>query len=884
MSATGVPPPGATGGPPPGQAGADARGLERYRSKRDFRKTAEPPPGAVEASEAGFSFVIQKHAARRLHYDFRLELDGVLKSWAVTRGPSLDPADKRLAVHVEDHPLEYGSFEGVIPKGEYGGGTVMIWDRGRWEPEGDPHQGYAKGKLSFMLYGKRLKGRWTLARMGGRAAREEPKENWLLIKSADAQARPGEGERLASMNARSVASRRTMRQIAEAADRVWHSDKAGDPPPTGQAQARPAAPPEWPFDPATLGTAVPEMPAFVEPALASLARKPPTGDRWCHEIKFDGYRMQCRIENGSAALRTRTGLDWSERFRPIADAAARLPAGSAIIDGEIVALLPSGVSSFSRLQEALKTGQGGDLVYFVFDLLFLDRRDLRGESLERRKAMLRALTGNQESVIRYSDHQVGSGPAFYESACRMALEGIISKRLGAAYPSGRTRDWLKAKCIERQEFVIGGFTKPTTRVRGVGALLVAYYDGEGERRRLVYVGRVGTGFTEAISRELRDRLEPLRIERPAFAAIATAERRDAVWVAPEVVCDVDYRGWTGDRRLRHASFQGLREDRPAETVRLETAADPPRAEPAAASADAMLDEARLTHPDRVLYPEHGLTKRGLAEYYAQVAAWMLPHVANRPLSLVRCPDGHDKQCFYQKHIGKGLAAGLREVMIAENKGEEAYPVLDGLPGLLALVQMSVLEVHPWGSRADDVERPDRLVFDLDPDPSVPWARVIEAGIEMRERLKALGLVTFVKTTGGKGLHVVAPITPRAEWPEVKAFCEEVATAAVRDAPDRYTANMAKAARVGKIFIDYLRNGRGATAIAAYSPRARPGAPVATPLAWEELSEAITSDHFTVASLPRRLEALRRDPWAGMADVRQTLPAPGPRPRTGRRAK
>ena len=874
--------------PPPGQAAeTDAGGLERYRSKRDFRKTAEPAPGEVKQAAPGFSFVVQKHAARRLHYDFRLELDGVLKSWAVTKGPSLDPADKRLAVHVEDHPLEYGGFEGIIPRGEYGGGTVMIWDRGRWEPEGDPHRGYEEGKLSFRLFGKRLKGRWTLVRMGGRAAREGPNENWLLIKSADAAARPGEGDRLVEIDARSVLSRRTMRQIAQAADRVWQSNKADDPPP-GQASAKKAAPPEWPYGPATLGSAAADMPEFVAPALASLASKPPAGDRWCHEIKFDGYRMQCRIEDGSTALRTRTGLDWTDRFRRIADAATRLPAGRAMLDGEVVALLPSGASSFSRLQEALKNGQADDIVYFVFDLLFLDGRDLRGESLERRKAMLRALIGEEESVIRYSDHQVSNGPPLFESACRMGLEGIVSKRLAAPYPLGRTRDWLKSKCVERQEFVIGGFTKPTTRTRGVGALLVGYYDGgratQGGEQGLVYVGRVGTGFTEATSRELRDRLDPLRAEGPPFAQIAPAEWRDAIWVEPRVVCEVDYRGWTSDRRLRHASFQGVREDKPAETVRLEAAADPSRDEPAHTAADAALDEARLTHPDRVLYPEQGLTKRGLAEYYAQVARWMLPHVANRPLSLVRCPSGHHKECFYQKHIGNGLPDGLREVMIAESKGEEPYAVLDDLSGLLALVQMSVLEIHPWGSRADDVEHPDRIIFDLDPDPAVPWARVVSAGFEMRERLMALGLVSFVKTTGGKGLHVVAPVIPRAEWPEVKAFCEEVAKAAVRDSPDRYTANMAKAARTGKIFIDYLRNGRGATAVAAYSPRARAGTPVATPLAWEELSEAITSDHFTVESVPRRLDALESDPWEGMVDVQQALPdrVAGTRPR--RRSK
>jgi bifunctional non-homologous end joining protein LigD len=873
-----------TGAAPASVAEGD---LEQYRKKRDFERTPEPAPSEASKPGEGFSFVVQKHAARRLHYDFRLELNGVLKSWAVTKGPSLDPADKRLAVHVEDHPLEYGSFEGVIPRGQYGGGTVMIWDQGRWEPEGDPEKSYAKGKLTFRLFGERLKGRWTLARMGGRAAREEGYKNWLLIKSHDEWARPGEGDLLVEDdNVRSVTSGRTMAEIAEAVDRVWTSEGEVSPSDVakqaGSVQVR--KPPTWPFEIASLGAAAPELPEFIPPELATLADKPPAGQDWVHEIKFDGYRTQCRIENGRAVMRTRTGLDWTDRFRHLAGAAERLPVSNAILDGEIVALEPSGVPSFALLQETLKTGPTDTLVYYVFDLLFLEDQDLRGIALQQRKSMLEALVGDTEGPIRFSDHQLGSGPPFFESACRMALEGVVSKQMSAPYKSGRTRDWLKSKCVERQEFVIGGFTKPTAKVRGIGALLLGYYDDG----KLVYVGRVGTGFNEQTSRELREQLDGILADGPPFAALPAEAKRDAIWVAPRLVCEVEYRSWTHDGRLRHASYQGLREDRPPETVTLERSrgngggADEDAKQERSADRAGILENARLTHPDRVLYPQQGLTKRGLAEYYVEVADWILPHVAGRPLSLVRCPSGQGKECFYQKHISKGLPEGLREVMIKESEGEEPYSVVDGVEGLLALVQMNVLEIHPWGSRAEDVERPDRLIFDLDPDPSVGWPQVIEAGLEMRERLAAMKLTSFVKTTGGKGLHVVVPITPRQEWPEVKAFCEAVATAAARDSPDRYTTNMAKAARPGKIFLDYLRNGRGATAIAAYSPRARPGAPVATPLAWDELSPSLGSDHYTVATLPRRLKALAHDPWAEMGKIRQSIA--GKQPKSAKRAK
>lgn len=834
--------------------------LAEYRRKRDFARTPEPG-GRPRRSQGKLNFVVQKHAARRLHYDFRLEMNGVMKSWAVTKGPSLDPRVRRLAVHVEDHPIEYSDFEGIIPQGQYGGGSVMIWDRGSWEPADDPERGYRKGRLSFRLKGRRMKGSWALVRMDGRG--DGRRENWLLMKKNDEAADSADGDRLVRTATTSIVSKRTMERIAAAADRVWNSNRT-------ESQSTPERKPASCAAPRrdAVGKAA-RMPEFIEPQLATLVAGAPVGGGWVHEIKFDGYRLQCRIESGKAVLRTRKGLDWTHRFPTLAAAAARLPVKQAIVDGEVVALQSSGVPSFAELQNALKAGRESELVFFAFDLLFVDGRDMRKLGLEARKEELRErLPVDGSGIIRYSEHHSAEGPDFLQSACRMALEGVVSKRAGAPYESGRSRSWLKSKCVEQQEFVIGGFTRPSTGGRGVGAIVLGYY-GNGELR---YAGRVGTGFSAAAGADLRKRLDKLVTSAPPFAKIAPAQRRGVTWVSPELVCEVEFRSWTHDGLVRQGSFQGLREDKPAKEVTLEMPSSAARRDTKKSSkkpAD-VIASVRLTHPDRVLYPETGLTKRGLAEYYVEIADWILPEMAQRPLSLVRCPDGLGKECFYQKHLGASPPEDLHCARIKERSGTTCYAMIKDVKGLVSLVQISVLEIHPWGSRIDRLEQPDRMIFDLDPDPALEWSAVVAAARETRERLRAAGLESFVKTTGGKGLHVVVPLSRRHDWAAVHGFSKRFAEAMAADAPERYTARMAKAGRKGKIFIDYVRNARGATAVAPYSARAKPHAAVATPLAWDELVPGLTPERFTVESVPRRLGSLAGDPWRDLRKLRQSL--------------
>jgi len=837
--------------------------LAAYRAKRDFGKTPEPAGGArAAASPDGLSFVVQKHAARRLHYDFRLELDGVHKSWAVARGPSLDPADRRLAVQTEDHPLEYGGFEGVIPKGEYGGGVVMLWDRGVWEPEGDARKGFKKGHLKFTLRGERMKGAWHLVRMPRRE--REKRDNWLLIKSLDDEARPGEGDALLDAAESSVATGRKMEAIAVAKDRVWSSSGGGEIAPDPPRQAPKPKPAR------RTGGRRAKLPDFVPPALAKRVESAPSGPDWLHEIKFDGYRALARIEDGAVRLLTRTGLDWSHRFRSLARALARLPVERALIDGEVVVMGANGASRFSDLQEALSEGRDDRLQYYAFDLLHLDGEDLTPAPLERRKARLEPLIAALgEGPIHYSAHFEADGPEVLSSACRLALEGVVSKKRAAPYRSGRGGEWLKAKCIERQEFVIGGFTKPSDGGSGLGALALGYW----RDRDLVYAGRVGTGFTEKSARALRARLETLKRPEPPFAAMPRVQAKGVLWVEPELVAEVEFLNWTADGALRHASFQGLREDRDPATVTAERIGPVEKQRRGdVGGAEATVAGVKLSHPDRVLYADMGIAKLGLAQYYAEVADWLLPHVVGRPLSLVRCPSGAGAQCFYQKHTKPGMPKAIRAIMVPEDDGEQPYVAIDDVEGLVSLVQFGALELHPWGSREGRLEQPDRLVFDLDPDPSVPWPRVMESIVEVRERLERLGLRSFLKTTGGKGLHAVAPIQPKHDWEVVKAFCKAFAEAMAADSPKSYTTKIAKKQRVGRILIDYLRNQRGATAVAPYSSRARPGATVATPLAWEELGPDLRAELFTVETLPRRLSALRADPWEDLGKVRQSLTA------------
>ena len=822
-------------------------GLREYRKKRDFARTPEPEP-REERSASGRAFVVQKHAARRLHYDLRLELDGVLLSWAVPKGPSLDPKERRLAVRTEDHPVEYGTFEGVIPKGEYGGGTVLLWDRGAWEPTEDPRAGLKKGHLRFALHGQKLRGRWTLVRTRGRAgADSDDKEQWLLIKRSDDEARLGDADRLVKRETESVLSGRGMEAIASDPDRVWRS---------GEGES--AIP-----DPSTLrGAKERAMPRTIRPELATLVEEPPEGDDWIHELKYDGYRIAARLERGRAQLFTRKQLDWTARAPSLARALAELPVRSAWLDGEMVVLDAQGRSRFGALQQALRPGKERAVRYVAFDLLYLDGWDLRPARLIDRKALLRELlarTGALEGRIRYGDHVVGSGAAFFEHVCELGVEGMVSKRASRPYVEKRTKEWLKLKCLGRAELLVGGFTEPSGSRIGLGALLL----GERKGGQLRYVGRVGTGFSGALLKKLRAELAKTELDRAPFVNPPRGPRARGVhWVAPEMVVEVAFAERTDDGCLRHPKLLGVREDKPAREVVRERPASIMKKRASSPSG------VRLTSPEKVLWPEVGLTKRDLAEHYARVAARMLPHVAERPLALVRCPEGVSGQCFFQKHAIQGMPPDLHPIDVAEKDETEQHTMVKDEAGLVSLAQIGVLEVHTWGSHRRTIERPDQLVIDLDPGPGVPWARTIEAAHEVRARLRELGLTSFAKTTGGKGLHVVVPIARRTSWDDAKGFAHAIAKDLARRAPADYTATMAKSKRRGKIFVDYLRNGRGATAVCVYSPRKHATATVSMPVAWRDLTAKLVSDELTIRTIPAFLK--RRDPWEGFFDVKQSI--------------
>ena len=856
-------------------------GLKEYQRKRNFSRTPEPK-GSVRKTK-GNSYLIQKHAARRLHYDLRLELDGVLLSWAVPKGPSLDPKERRLAVHVEDHPLEYGTFEGSIPKGEYGGGTVMLWDRGTWEPLGDPHENLRRGDLKFKLHGEKLRGSWVLVRMGNPAAGEDQKENWLLIKHADEESAPLSERDILEERPESVATGRSMEEIGADYDREWTA--SGETPkkelrakllaaknsqakaPDGRKAKSAARVPS--IDPGSLpGAQRTPLPEKLYPQLATLVSRVPTGDEWLHEIKFDGYRALCRIENGRASFHTREGNDWTDRFGRLPDAAAALPVTNALLDGEVVVLLPDGTTSFQALQNSM--GKGTDQpVYYAFDLLYLNGLDLRKVPLLQRKELLASLLQEAQGLVRFSDHFQGDGEDLFKNACRYSLEGIISKRADRPYKSGRTTDWLKIKCLNRQEFVIGGFTEPAGARTGFGALLV----GTHENGDLKYCGKVGTGYSDRTLRELRSRLEKLEQPKPPFSNPPRGSAlRNAHWVRPELVAEVEFAAWTRGGILRHPSFKGLREDKKPSEVRREAPAPAAEASNGSNRVSGKPEVAgvRISNPDRLLYADQGITKLELARYYEAVSEWALPHIKNRPLMFLRCPEGSHKQCFFQKHAADSVPETVLRIPIGEQGKNVTGLAIDSLPGLIALPQMGVLEVHSWGCRIDRIEQPDLMIFDLDPDPSVDWPRVIEAARQIRVLLEGLGLKSFLKTTGGKGLHVEVPLVRRAGWDEVKEFSKEVAETLVREHPDRYIAVMSKARRKGKIFVDYLRNGRGATAICPYSTRARAGAPVAVPVHWDELSPDLHPDQFTIRDLPDRLARLKSDPWEGIEKTRQGI--------------
>jgi bifunctional non-homologous end joining protein LigD len=786
-------------------------GLAAYRAKRSFDRTPEPAPKRAR-SKTGHSFVVQKHAARRLHYDFRLELDGVLLSWAVPKGPSTDPKEHRLAVRTEDHPLEYASFEGIIPKGEYGGGTVLLWDRGTWEPLEDARAGLKKGRLSFALHGEKLRGRWTLVRTRPR----DDKEAWLLIKRS--------GDEDQRWNEESVASGRTMEEIATAPDRVWHSKKgAPDPAEVPGAKKKP-------------------LPSSVEPQLATLVEEPPEGDAWIHELKYDGYRILARVERGEARLFTRNQLDWTERVPSIARALAALPLQSAWIDGELVVLDASGRSDFGALQRALRPKAEHAVRYVAFDLLYLDGYDLRSAALEDRKALLEKLVPH-EGRVRYGDHVSGNGDSFYAHMCELGVEGMVSKRRDRPYLAKRTRDWVKIKCLGREELVVGGYTDPSGSRVAIGALLV----GQRENGELRYAGKVGTGFSRELLRSLKKELAAKEIERPPFANAPRG--RGIHWVRPEMVVEVAFSERTRDGMLRQPRLLGVREDKPAREVRRERAV-------------------RLTSPNKVLWPELGITKEELASYYERVADRMLPHLAERPLTLVRCPDGLGHPCFFQRHPFAGMPEDVVRIDVAMKEEVETHTIVRDVRGLVSLAQIGALEIHTWGSHHRTLERPDQIVVDLDPAPDVAWPTTVDAAHEVRALLSELGLESWVKTTGGKGLHLVVPIARRTDWDETKEFVHAFARELASRHPDRYTASISKSKRGGKLFIDYLRNGRAATAVCAYSTRRHENATVSMPIAWSELTERLRPSDFTLRTVPDRIG--RRDPWHGFFEARQSI--------------
>lgn len=834
-------------------------GLSEYRRKRDFTKTPEPAP-SKPARPHGNLFTVQKHAATSLHYDLRLQVGDVLKSWAVPRGPSLDPREKRLAIEVEDHPLGYAEFEGVIPQDQYGGGTVMLWDKGQWTSEEPPAKALKEGMLKFRLEGQRLKGRWMLVRT--KHPGKQP--SWLLVKERDHEASPGVH---AETFATSISSGRTMDEIA-----------AGAP-----ARTQTPDVPEGPAASRIKGVRAAPMPTTLKPQLALAADAAPPGDDWYHEVKFDGYRLLIFRRGESVTIRSRTGLDWTSKLPDIAAAVRERLRVDAVLDGEAVVLDTRGVSDFQALQNAIHNRRSKSIVFFAFDLPWCDGHDLTASPLEQRRALLAELVGKrQEGRLRFSEHVEGNGPAAFDRICESGLEGIVSKRRGSPYAQARTPSWLKVKCFNQQEFVVGGFTEPEGTRDQFGAMLLGYYD---ERGSLKFAGKVGTGFSAETLKKLGAQLRALVRATPPFVNPPTgADARGVTWIRPELVAQVQFKDWTNEGVIRHTSFRGLRDDLDPKTISREPArsaeSPTPHKKPVAARAGKppapKLPSSRLTNPDRVVFPDRGagytLTKFQIAEYYEAAAARMLPHVANRPLAILRCPDGEGGKSFFQKHPAKGMPAAVGGVDITGEDGKtERHLVIQDAEGLLGLVQMNALEFHPWGARADAVDSPDRLVFDLDPGPGVAWKQAVEAAVMVRDALAQVRLRGFARTSGGKGIHIVVPLKDGHTWDRAKVFCKAVADTLAKIAPRRFVTTSGVQNREGRIYIDYLRNARGATAIAPYSTRARPGAPVALPVAWDELAGLESAGAFAVPSVMRRLAAAGPDPWDSLPAAAGVLP-------------
>lgn len=793
--------------------------LAEYVAKRDFSKTAEPSGEAHAKASGRPSFVVQKHDARRLHYDFRLEWEGVLLSWAVTKGPSAVTSVKRLAVHTEDHPLDYGSFEGTIPAKQYGAGTVMLWDEGWWEPQEDFAKGLKSGKLKFILRGQRMKGRWTLVRM----RTNEKRENWLLIKEHDSFEEEDE-DGLIERHVTSVASARSMEEIA-----------AGKP---VRKQAAKAAREKRGKITFTLPT-----PKFRKPQLAKLSDSVPDGDGWLHETKFDGYRCLAALGNGGVKLYTRSGLDWTDRYTGLPEAFAALDCQNALIDGEVVSASKASGSSFSALQADLEKGR--PVIFMAFDLLELNGEKLDKRPLTERKEALALLLAGQakDTPIRYSEHVTGHGPDVFKAVEKAGGEGIISKACDSTYAGSRSGSWLKIKTKMRQEFIVGGFSPSSAKHRPFASLLV----GSREDGKFVYRGRVGGGFSEADLDKISALMQKRERQTSPFTEVPSDVARFAHWLKPELVVEVEYAELTDQGSIRHGVFQGVREDKEAAVVKLE------RTEKTSGETKTVLG-VRISSPDRVVFPDAGCTKGDVAAYYAKASERMLELAGNRPVSLLRCPDGRDGDCFFQKHAGKGFPDGIGTVDIKESSGKtEPYMAISKVAGFAAAAQMGTIEFHIWGSRTDMLEKPDRLVFDLDPDEGLSFSDVKAAAKDVRKLLSDIGLDSLPMVTGGKGVHVVVPLRRTAEWETITFFSRTVASYMAQRDPDRYVATMSKAKRKGKIFIDWLRNDRGSTAVAPYSIRARKGAPVAVPVTWVELSRLKSANAFDMKKALKRLE-------------------------------
>jgi len=818
--------------------------IETYNKKRDFSKTKEPKGRKLKGK--GDSFVVQKHDASRLHWDFRLELDGVLKSWAVPKGPSLDPGQNRLAMRTEDHPLDYGDFEGTIPAGEYGGGTVMLWDQGRWVPEPgkDPSKTIEEGHLHFSLDGERMKGEWVMFRLKPKPG--EKAEPWMLKKVTDEFADPDDGDALVDNCVTSVTTERTMAEIAAGED-VWRSNRGGQKGGRGKKSASKAPP------------------AFVDPQLATLVDEVPTGNGWLHEYKYDGYRLLLSVGDGVATAWTRNGKDWSDKFKALVKAAAKLPPGC-LIDGEAAALDDNGKPSFQLLQSTLKESKGANLVFYAFDLLIDRGEDVRKLPNLQRKERLAALLEGVSPPILYGDHVVGRGEALFNEVCKQGGEGIVSKKADAPYRGTRTRCWLKVKCIQRQEFVVVGWSESDKR-RGFRSLLLAVRDG----KALTYAGKVGTGFNAKSIEDLMERMEPLAVDK-APLEVPRADRRGAHFIEPKLVAEIAFTEFTGDGILRHPSFLGLREDKPASQVVRETPKHLKKAEKKGERPTAESFGIKISNPERAIFPDEGLTKLDLADYYAAVEPLLMIDAARRPMTLIRCPQGRAKKCFFQKHDSGTMGEDVKHVPIKEKDGSlQDYLYFDSIKGALACVQMGTIEFHGWGSKVDKVEYPDRLVFDLDPDVGLDFAKVKDAALRLKALLADLGLETFPLLSGGKGIHVVAPLDRSRDWVAVKSFAERFSRAIAEAEPEMFTANIRKVQRQGRIFLDWLRNQRGATAVMPYSARAREGAPVSAPIAWEELDRYQGGNHFSIRDADELLDRASSKMLAGWGEAKQALP-------------